>query len=546
MTYWLNKESRQFLENGYLLPGQTPEQRIDIICNEAERILNKPGFAKEFREYMEKGWISLSSPVWSNFATDRGLPISCNNSYFEDNIESILSKTAEIGMQTKQGAGTSAYLGDLRARGSAISAGGKSFGPVHFMEMLETTIGIISQSNVRRGSCAVYLPIEHPDVMEFLECREEGHKIQNLSLGVCVSDDFMNEMISGDEAKKKIWVRVLKKRFETGFPYIFFTDTVNRNAPEEYKKLGRKIHSSNLCSEIALSSNHDESFVCNLASLNILHYEEWKDSNVAQALVYFLDAVMSEYIEKAKKMPLMETAYNFAVRQRAIGIGTLGWHSYLQSRMIPFESVAAQVKNTEIHRFIRDETLKASKAMALEYGEPDLLKGSGRRHMTLMAIAPTTSSSFILGQVSPSIEPQNTNYYPKDLAKGVFTYRNPYLKTILDKHGKDDHDTWRSILLFGGSVQQLDFLSIEEKNVFKTFGEIGQREIIIQAAGRQRYIDQAQSLNLKIHPKTPIKDVNTLIIDAWKFGVKTLYYQRSTNAAQEYNRNLLSCQVCEA
>jgi ribonucleoside-diphosphate reductase alpha chain len=546
MVYWLNKESRAFLERGYLVPGQTPEDRIDVICNTAEKILKKRGFAKEFKSYLEKGWISLSSPVWSNFGTNRGLPISCNNSFYEDSIESILTKTAEIGMQTKMGAGTSAYLGELRPRGAPISSGGTSFGPMHFMEMLETTMTIISQSNVRRGSCAVYLPIEHPDVLDFLECREEGHAIQQLFIGVCVSDAFMENLLAGDEQCKKLWLRVIRKRFETGLPYIFFSDTVNRNAPDAYKKQKRKIYSSNLCSEILLSSSHDESFVCNLASLNALHYEDWKDSDVVKALVYFLDAVMSEYIEKTKDIPLMRTAHNFAVRQRAIGIGTLGWHSYLQSRMIPFESMAAKLKNTEIHKFIQEKSLAASQQMAVEYGEPEMLQGYGRRHMTLMAIAPTTSSSFILGQVSPSIEPLNDNYFPKDLAKGVFTYRNPHLKKLLDEKGKDDHDTWRSILLFGGSVQQLDFLSQEEKDVFKTFGEISQHEVIIQASGRQKYIDQGQSLNLKIHPKTPIKDVNALMIEAWKLGVKTLYYQHSTNAAQEYNRNLLTCVSCEA
>jgi len=546
MHRWLNDDSRMFLERGYLQPGQTAEQRIREIAETADNILGIDGFADKFEGYMHKGYISLSSPVWSNFGTDRGLPISCNNSYFEDTTESILLKTAEIGMQTKFGAGTSAYLGALRHRGAPIRVGGASFGPVHFMEMLETTTNIISQSTVRRGSCAVYLPVDHPDIYEFLDAREEGHPIQRLSLGVCIPDPFMKAMIAGDAEKRKLWMRILQKRFETGYPYIFWTDTVNNRAPEVYRNFEMKIHSSNLCSEIALASSADESFVCNLASMNLLHFDEWKDTDVCQTLVYFLDAVVTEYIEKTDGIQLMQTARNFAMRQRAIGIGSLGWHSYLQSKMIPFESMQAKLLNTSIHSFIASDTLAASQRMAKEYGEPQLLQGYGRRHVTLMSIAPTTSSSFILGQVSPSIEPLDSNYFVKDLQKGKFTYRNPYLQAVLAQHGKDDDETWKSILLKGGSVQHLAFLTQNERDVFKTFGEISQHEIIVQAAGRQNFIDQSQSLNLKIHPETPLRDVNQLMISAWELGVKTLYYQRSTNPAQEYVRNLLSCVSCEA
>jgi len=546
MHRWLNDDSRMFLERGYLQPGQTAEQRIREIAETAEDILGIDGFADKFEGYMHKGYISLSSPVWSNFGTDRGLPISCNNSYFEDTTESILLKTAEIGMQTKFGAGTSAYLGALRHRGAPIRVGGASFGPVHFMEMLETTTNIISQSTVRRGSCAVYLPVDHPDIYEFLDAREQGHPIQHLSLGVCIPDSFMKAMIAGDAEKRKLWMRILQKRFETGYPYIFWTDTVNNGAPEVYRNFGMKIHSSNLCSEIALASSADESFVCNLASMNLLHFDEWKNTDACQTLVYFLDAVMTEYIEKTDEIELMQTARNFAMRQRAIGIGSLGWHSYLQSKMIPFESMQAKLLNTSIHSFIASDTLAASQRMAREYGEPQLLQRYGRRHVTLMSIAPTTSSSFILGQVSPSIEPLDSNYFVKDLQKGKFTYRNPYLQAVLAQHGKDDDDTWKSILLKGGSVQHLAFLTQNERDVFKTFGEISQHEIIVQAAGRQNFIDQSQSLNLKIHPETPLRDVNQLMISAWELGVKTLYYQRSTNPAQEYVRNLLSCSSCEA
>lgn len=547
MTYWLNDDSRTFLSRGYLTEGQTAEQRIRHIAETAERILDKPGFADKFERYVLNGWISMSSPIWANFGTERGLPISCNNSFFEDSVESILMKTAEIGMMSKLGAGTSAYLGKIRPRGSAISGGGVADGPVHYMAAIETTVDIISQSNVRRGSCAVYLDVEHPDIWEFLTAREEGSAIQNLSLGVCVSDDWLNSMVAGDPDKRRLWTRIIQKRFESGYPYVFFTDNANRRAPDVYQDLGRKIHGSNLCSEIMLSSTHDESFVCNLSSLNLLHFDQWQSTDVVRTLVYFLDAVMTEYIEKTERYPLMQAARNFAIRQRALGIGVLGWHSYLQSNMIPFESMAARLHNARIFRHIKSEADAASRIMVLEgYEEPEMLRGYGRRHVTLMAVAPTTSSSFILGQVSPSIEPENSNYFVKDLQKGKFTYKNPYLVRLLQEKGQDSPETWRSILLKGGSVQHLDFLSEDEKAVFKTFGEISQGEIVSQAAQRQPFIDQGQSLNVTIHPDTPLKEVNQLMLDAWRNGVKALYYQRSTNPAQELVRSLVSCAVCEA
>jgi ribonucleoside-diphosphate reductase alpha chain len=544
--YWLNEDSRLFLERGYLQPGQTPEQRIRQISEAAEAILRIDGFANKFEDYMAKGWYSLSSPIWANFGIQRGLPISCFGSYISDKLECILEKTAEAGMMTKMGGGTSAYFGALRHRGSEISSGGKSSGPVHFMEMFETVTNVVSQSNVRRGSFAAYLPIEHPDVQEFLQIRTEGNPIQNLSIGVTVSDSWMKSMIEGDAEKRKLWGKIIQKRFESGYPYIVFSDNVNNNAPQAYKDKGKKIYASNLCSEIALSVSEDESFVCNLSSMNLLHYDEWKDTDAPEVLTYFLDAVMTEFIRKVAGLPFMQAPYKFAVTQRALGIGVLGWHSYLQSKMIPFESFEAKLLNVQIHKLLRDKTQAASRKMAMEYGEPELLKGYGLRNVTTLAIAPTTSSSFILGQVSPSVEPLNSNYFVKDLSKGKFTYRNPYLETVLEKHGQNNRETWNSILIKGGSVQHLTFLTETEKEVFKTFGEISQKEIIIQAAARQKYIDQSQSINMMVHPKTSPKDVNQLLIFAWEQGVKSLYYQRGTNPAQELGRNLLQCSSCEA
>ena len=543
--YWLNNDSRLFLERGYLEEGETPEQRIRSIARSAERRLNETGFAKKFEEYMANGWYSLASPIWANFGKKRGLPISCFGSYIDDTMEEILYTVSEVGMMSKLGGGTSAYFGHLRSRGSEIKTGGKSSGPVHFMELFETVTNVVSQSNVRRGSFAGYLDVEHNDIEEFLSIRNDGHPIQNMSFGVTVSDKWMKAMIDGDKDKRRVWGKIIKKRFESGYPYIMFSDTMNKNKPKVYKDKKKTIWGSNLCSEIALSTDKGESFVCDLSSMNLLHYDEWKDTDAVEVLTYFLDAVMSEFIEKAKEVPFMKRTVKFAETQRALGIGVLGWHSYLQSKMIPFESLEANMVNVQIHKLIQEKSQAASKEMAEKYGEPELLEGYGLRNVTTMAIAPTTSSSFILGQVSPSIEPLNSNYFVKDLAKGKFTYKNPYLKELLKEKGNDTKDVWKSILVTGGSVQHLMFLSDEEKAVFKTFGEISQKDIIIQAASRQKYIDQAQSLNLMIHPSTPPRDINKLLIEAWELGVKTLYYHRGTNPAQELSRSLLTCSSCE-
>ena len=543
--WWANDDSRTFLSRGYIDGNMTVEERVREIAKTAENILEIDGFADKFYGYMSRGFYSLSSPVWSNFGTKKGLPISCNGVFIEDSIESILTKVGEVGMQTKMGAGTSGYLGAIRPRGSVIKSGGKADGPVHYANMFETTVDIISQGNVRRGSMAVYLDIESPDIMEFLECREEGSSIHNLSMGVCISDKFMTEMIEGDAAKRDVWARVLRKRRESGYPYLFFSDTVNNNRPQVLKDKDRTIWASNLCSEIALPSSTDESFVCNLASMNCLTFDEWQHTDAVETMIFFLHAVMEEYIDKTKDVPFMESSHNFAVRWRALGLGILGWHSYLQAKMIPFESFQAQMETVKIAKFIDDRSLAASKELAIEYGEPIGMLGYGQRNLTRCAVAPTTSSSFILGQVSPSIEPLASNYFTKDLAKGKFTYKNPFLASLLESKEKNTFEVWETILKRGGSVQHLEFLTQDEKDVFKTFSEITPITIVQQASARQKYIDQAQSLNLLIHPDVSAKDVNALIIEGWRLGVKTFYYQRSANPAQELVRDIMNCQVCE-
>ncbi|OBG93883.1 hypothetical protein A9X05_09105 [Mycobacterium sp. E3298] len=887
---WLNEYSRIFLSRGYLNEGVTPEQRIREVADTAESILGIKEFSDKFYGYMEKGFYSLSTPVWANFGTDKGLPISCFGSYVSDDMAGILHTLSEVGMMSKFGGGTSGYFGDLRHRGASINNNGESSGSVHFMNLFESAMDVVSQGSTRRGHFSPYLPIEHPDIEEFLQIGTEGFSIQKLTHGVSVSDQWMKEMIAGDSKKRGVWAKVIQRRTEVGYPYIFFVDTVNQNTVDVYKDKGLKINHSNMCvapntklltdigyksikelvnkkvnvwngeewsdvqvvktgenknllrvitdsgyeldctpyhkfyilvstesgkrtnpprykeveakdlkvgdklikfslpviqgskeleyaydngfytgdgcsyqnsqiiylyhekinllphiksvlnwnhepqnnrvvgrtqmlkqkyfvptseysiesrlnwlsgyldadgtvtnndgsqsiqaasinkdflkevqlmlqtlgvmskvslareeginllpkndgsgelgeynaattyrilingnslfklselglkcnrlkwevkepnrecchfiqvesieeldglsdtycftepkrhmgmfngiltgqcSEIMLPNNEEWSFVCNLSSMNLLYYDEWKETDAVETMVFFLDAVMTEFIKKLEEMRdskakdkkqafyFMERAYKFAKENRALGLGTLGWHSYLQSKMIPFESLDASKLNSRIFSFIQTRALKASKELANQYGEPDVLKGYGRRNTTLTAIAPTTSSAFILGQVSQSIEPIWSNCYVKDLAKMKVTIQNPYLKEVLNSYGKDTREVWNNIRDNDGSVQHLDFLSENEKEVFKTFSEIDQYVILDQASTRQLFIDQSQSLNLMINPKMPAKQINELYLFAWENKIKTLYYQHSTNAAQQFSKDKL-CSSCEA
>ena len=544
--YWLNKESRDFLKKGYLLEGVSPEERIRQISDKAESILGIAGFSDKFYNYMSKGYFSLATPVWMNFGLDRGLPISCYGIDIQDDTADILRAVGEIGMLTKYGGGTAGYFGKIRHRGAKIKNNGVSNGSVAMIYPFQAVTDTITQGQARRGFFAAYQDVEHKDIEEFLECRSEGNPIQDLALAVCISDNFMEKAQNGDKESRKILAKVHKKRAETGFPYIFFSDNVERGKPQVYKDNNLKINHSQLCTEILEYTDEFKTFVCCLSSINVLHWEELKDTDAIETLTYFLDAVYTEFIEKAKDLSYMEKAVKFAVEHRSIGVGVLGYHSYLQSKMIPFESLEAVFENEDIFKTIDERTLKASRELASLFGEPFILQGYGERFTTRIAPAPTTSSSFILGQVSPSIEPILDNYFMKDLAKGKYVWRNPFLVKLLEEKGKDTTDVWNSILKHGGSVQHLNFLNEIEKGVFKTFGEISQLDIIKQAAQRQKYIDQSQSLNLMIHPDTTLKEVNALFYEAWKLGIKTLYYQRSVNMAQKVSRDLMNCSSCEA
>ncbi|MCO5234095.1 MAG: ribonucleoside-diphosphate reductase subunit alpha [Chitinophagales bacterium] len=544
--WWLNEESEQILNRGYLLKGETPQKAIERVATAAAKRLYKPELVDAFIEMIERGWMSLSSPIWANMGTERGLPISCFNVHVPDHIEGITHKLGEVIMQTKIGGGTSGYFGELRARGSAVTDNGKSSGAVSFMKLFDTAMDTISQGGVRRGAFAAYLDIDHNDIKEFLEIKNIGSPIQNLFFAVCVSDYWMHEMIEGDVEKREIWAKVLESRQQKGLPYIFFTDNVNRHKPDVYKDKNMTINASNLCSEIALPSSDDESFVCCLSSMNLELYDEWKDTEAVKLATFFLDAVMSEFIAKTEGNYYLQSAHNFAKRHRALGLGVMGWHSYLQKNRIAFESLEAKNLTNKIFKDIQEKSLRASRELARIYGEPDLLKGYDRRNTTLLAIAPTTSSSAILGQTSPGIEPFSSNYYKAGLAKGNFMRKNKYLKDLLAEKGLDTEDVWREIMLNHGSVQHIASLSQDEKDVFKTFKEISQYEIILQASIRQKYIDQAQSLNLNIPSNVPVKEVNRLMIEAWKLGVKSLYYQRSQSVSKELVNSLVVCKSCEA
>lgn len=535
-NYWLNEDSRTFLSRGYIT--ESPEQRIKDVANTAERYLKIEGFAKKFEDYMTRGFYSLSTPVWINFGKDKGLPVSCYGSNIDDTLDSILNGSREIGMMSKYGGGTSVFLGNIRARGTKISTGGTADGPVHYARMYDTTVDVCKQSEARRGACAAWLPVEHNDILEFLDIGSDGNPIQNLQYGVTVTDAWLAEMKAGDADKRKVWAKIIQRRNEFGFPYIMFKDNSNNNSP--YKELGLDITASNLCSEIQLPTDSFNSFVCCLGSINLLHWDEIKETDAIEVYIMFLNAVMDEFVKKSYNLPGMKRAHRFAEQHRALGLGVLGYHSLFQSKLITFNSLQAKQLNHEIFSTMKERSESASRWLHDEKGYESIRPGYA--NTTLIAIAPTKSSSFILGQVSMGIEPIKSNYFIKDLAKSKTIYKNPMLIEELEKYGLNTPEVWESILKRDGSVQHLDFPT---KEVFKSFVEISPKEIVLQAAQRQKFIDQSQSLNLMIHPSVSAKDINTLYLYAHEEGVKTLYYQFSKSAAQSFARDILDCTSCQ-
>lgn len=469
---------------------------------------------------------------------------NCFGSYCHDSVNGIMSTASEIGKMSQIGGGASIYLGDVRGRGSEISSGGKTSGAVSFIPLFEEITNVISQKS-RRGYANVSLPITHPDLEEFLLIRTDGYPVQKVAYTVTIDDEFMQKVEDGDNKSIKLLCKVIANRFNQGFPFISFIDTQNKNTVDVYKDKALKIFSNNLCQEIALPINNEESFVCNILAMNALHYDEWKDTDAVELAIYFMDAVLTDFIQKMSNEPLMAKAVKFAERHRALGLGCSNYHFLLLSKGYAFESDEARNLNIELFKTIQKQAWAASEKMALEYGKPELLKEDKykRRHTTLTAVAPNTSSQSIVGLGSCSIEPLMNNFYVRKLAKDKVEIKNPYLQELLDKKGENTEEVWTNILMNYGSVSGLTFLSEEEKNLFKTFKEIDQLEIIKQAADRQKFIDQSQSLNLALATESTDGDSFELIYRAWKLGIKSLYYQINFSAAMEFNQKI-NCESC--
>ena len=530
---------RKTISGGYLLQGETPKDAYERVAKTVARRLYKPELADVFFDYIWKGWLNLASPVLSNTGTDRGLPISCFGIDVADSIQDIGSKNLEMMLLAKHGGGVGVGINMIRPAGAKITGNGTSDGVVPFCKIYDSTILATNQGSVRRGAASVNINIEHPDFEEWLEIREPKGDVnrQSLNLHQCaiVGDKFMRRLEQGDKEARTRWSKLLRKRKATGEPYIMFKGNVNKNNPEAYKSNGLKVHMTNICSEITLHTDESHSFVCCLSSLNLSKYDEWKGTDLIYHATWFLDGVMEEFIQRAKGLRGFENAVRSAVKGRPLGLGVLGWHTYLQDRGIPFEGLSAQYETRKIFSQIKIESERASRDLADVYGEPLWCVGTGMRNTHLRAIAPTVSNSKLAGNVSPGIEPWAANVFTEQSAKGTFIRRNPVLESVLEDNEINTEKIWNQILADGGSVQNIEELdgllmgNWDEpiKNVFKTFKEINQLELVRQAGIRQQYIDQSVSLNLAFPSEATPKWINKVHMEAWKQGVKTLYYTRT-------------------
>lgn len=542
---WLTEEGVETLSRGYLLPGETPRGMHTRLASYAAKILDKPELEEDLFTIFWEGWLGPASPVASNFGTNRGLPISCYSVHVGDSVQSIYSHLKEVAQLSKNGGGVGVYLGDVRPLGSPISGGGQSTGVVPWAQQYDLAARVVSQGGVRRGSFAIYLPIDHPDVPELLLSKDHSkgdpRRFIDSNIALTITDKWIQEMMLGDVEKQQLFGEVLKTRLMSGSPYLVFIDNVNNQNPACYKQRGLKVSTSNLCAEITLYTDEDHSFVCVLSSLNLAKYEEWKDwrgksgLSVPQLSIYFLDAVVSDFITKASRIPSMGRAVRFAKKSRALGLGTMGLHLLYQKKGLPFKSEEARKLNIESHKFIKEEAVKASKALAEEFGSPEWCLGTSMRNSHLLAIAPTRTNSVISGAFSQGIEPVDANYFVAKQAKGTFIRKNPILEELFCSKGVDSF-VWDSILEARGSVQHLTCLTPEEKEVFKTAREIDQFELVKQAADRTPYICQAQSLNLFVEPTISAEELARLHLSAWKNGVKSLYYLRSTSLVVNQSR----------
>ena len=564
------------ISKGYVLAGEKPKDAYWRVCTAVARRLDKPQLASKFFDYIWRGWLNLATPVLSNTGTDRGLPISCFGIDVGDSIQEIGQKNLEMMLLAKHGGGVGIGINMIRPAGSKITGNGTSDGIVPFCKIFDSTILATNQGAVRRGAASVNLNIEHKDFEEWLEIREPKGDVnrQSLNLHQCavVGDKFMRKLEDGDEEARRKWGKLLQKRKATGEPYIMYKGNVNKQNPEAYKKNGLKVFMTNICSEIALHTDESHSFVCCLSSLNLAKYDEWKDTDLIYTAIWFLDGVLEEFIQKAKNMRGFENSVRSAEKGRALGLGVLGWHTYLQQRGVSFEGLPAQFETRKIFSQIKIESERASRDLAKEYGEPLWCVGTEMRNTHLRAIAPTVSNSKLSGNISPGIEPWAANVFTEQTSKGTFIRKNPELERVLRKIGINNKETWDKILEDGGSVQGIDELekwgflgnkltNIQEipettiqskevdwvKNVYKTFKEINQLELIKQAGIRQQYIDQAVSLNLAFPSQASPKWINQVHLEAWKEGIKTLYYMRTESvlrgdiAARATDPDCVSC-----
>ena len=522
---------KKTIAGGYLLGSESPKDAYERVCNTVAKRLDKPELAKTFYEYIWNGWLCLASPVLSNTGTDRGLPISCFGIDVADSIIDIGEKNLEMMLLAKHGGGVGIGINQIRPAGALIKGNGTSDGVVPFCKIYDSTILATNQGSVRRGAASVNINIEHPDFEEWIEIREPKGDVnrQSLNLHQCavVGDKFMRRLEQGDADARKRWGKLLQKRKATGEPYVLFKGNTNKNNPAAYKQNALKVHMTNICSEITLHTDENHSFICCLSSLNLAKYDEWKNTNIIHDSIWFLDGVLEEFIQKAKYRKGFENSVRSAEKGRALGLGVLGWHTYLQERGLPFEGLLAQYETRKIFSQIKIESERASMALADVYGEPLWCVGTGMRNTHLRAVAPTVSNSKLSGNVSPGIEPWAANIFTEQSAKGTFIRKNPTLENILKKEKLNTKETWDKILADGGSVQDIEGLSEDTKEVFKTFKEINQLELVRQAGIRQQYIDQSVSLNLAFPSEASPKWINKVHMDAWHKGIKTLYYMRT-------------------
>ena len=579
--HWANTEIYvKTISNGYLLEGETPKDAYWRVATTVAKRLQKPDLASKFYDYIWRGWLNLASPVLSNTGTERGLPISCFGIDVADSIHDIGAKNLEMMLLAKHGGGVGIGINQIRPAGATIRGNGTSDGVVPFCKIYDSTILATNQGSVRRGAASVNIDIEHKDFWEWLEIREPKGDVnrQSLNLHQCVvvSDGFMQKVKEGDKEARKRWTAVIRKRRSTGEPYIMFKGNINRLNPDAYKQNGLKVYMTNICSEITLHTDENHSFVCCLSSVNLAKYDEWKDTDLVYTATWFLDGVLEEFIQKAKYMRGFENSVRSAEKGRALGLGVLGWHTYLQDRNIPFEGLTAQFETRKIFSQLKTESEKASRDMAIEMGEPLWCVGTGFRNTHLRAIAPTVSNSKLSGNVSPGIEPWAANVFTEQTAKGTFIRKNPTLVRALESINKNTKETWDQILADGGSVLGLPWIeeyyvqignsaqpittkeyekiqSLEKDNyvpmaeVFKTFKEINQLELVKQAGVRQQYVDQAVSLNLAFPKEAEPKFINQVHLEAYDQGIKTLYYMRTESvlrgdiASSALDTSCLSC-----